>query len=120
MRSRGRSPISRARLFVEYLEDRCTPAGLLDSLAGLVLADAPPPADKVNVVTADGRENAGTLAQLSAAPFADSVQHVGFGIYNVTLERGTDVDAAVSYYSTQPGVTSAEPDYVLRANVTPN
>ncbi|HUR55550.1 MAG TPA: S8 family serine peptidase, partial [Gemmataceae bacterium] len=120
MRSRGRSPISRARLFVEYLEDRCTPAGLLDSLAGLVLADTPPPADKVNVVTADGRENVGTLAQLSAAPFAAGVQHVGFGIYNVTLERGTDVDAAVSYYSTRPGVTAAEPDYVIRANVTPN
>ena len=118
MRSRGRSV--RSRLGVEILEDRTTPSGLLDSLTGLVLADAPPPADKVNVVTSDGRENARTLAQLAAAPFAAGVQHVGFGIYNVTLTPGTGVDAAVTYYSAQPGVTAAEPDFVLRASVTPN
>ena len=118
MRSRGRS--FRSRLSVEVLEARTTPAGLLGSLSDLTLAAEPPAVDKVNVVTADGRENARTQAQLAAAPFAAGVQHVGFGIYNVTLAPGTGVDEAVTYYSAQPGVTAAEPDFVLKLKRTPN
>ena len=120
MRNRGRSPAPRTRLAVEFLEDRTTPAGLADPVAGLTVVNDPPPGDRLNVVTTDGAASAGRLAQLAASPLAATVQHVGFGIYRVTLAAGTDLAAAETYFSAQPGVSAAEPDYVIRASAIPN
>lgn len=114
-RPHGRS----ARLFVETLEDRTTPAAFTDPFA-TTLDVVGAAADRVNVVTADGAENGTTLAQLAATPLAAEVHHAGFGIYTVTLTAGTGLDDAVTYYSSLPGVAAAEPDYTIQAGRLPN
>ena len=109
--------LRRNPLFVETLEDRTTPAGLVDALATATpILDAPVQA--INVVSAG--ESGAMQSALSAAPFASSVKHVGFGIYNITLTSGIEPSAAASFYSTLPGVVAAEPDYVIQVQRTPN
>jgi subtilisin family serine protease/subtilisin-like proprotein convertase family protein len=104
---------------MEYLEDRSNPSGMVDPFA-VNLSVVATPADRINVVTTAGGESAAALAQLSAAPFADTVEHVGFGIYTVTLDTGVASGDAITYYSALPGVTAAEPDYVVQVERTPN
>src|SRR5262249_41675502 len=119
MRSRCRAPSRPVRLSAEYLEDRTNPTGLVDPFAAnLSVVDAP--ADRVNVVTAGGAASPATLPRLAASPYAAAVQPVGFGIYTVGLARGVALADAVAYFDALPGVTAAEPDYTVRADLTPN
>ncbi len=114
MRTR-RSALRRTRLAIEHLEDRTTPAGFADPFAAnLAIVDSP--ADRVNVVTTLG-ESAATIL---SAPFASNVRHVGFGIYTVTLDTGVAAGEAITYYSGVPGVVTAEPDYTIQLQRTPN
>ncbi|MFO0802023.1 MAG: S8 family serine peptidase [Gemmataceae bacterium] len=108
----------RNSLVVEWLEDRTAPAGLADALASAsIVADAP--VGRINIVSAAG-ESTAFQAALAASPYAASVNHVGFGIYNVTLTSGIEAAAAATFYSSVPGVAAAEPDYVIQVNRTPN
>ena len=119
MRDRFRSSIFRTKLFIEFLEDRTTPALFLDALASAVpIVGAP--VDSINVVSTAGVENPAFQASLAAAPYATSVHHVGFGIYNVTLNSGIEPSAAATIYSSLPGVKLAEPDIIIQVNLTPN
>ena len=112
---RTRRPARRAtRLSIEHLEDRTNPAGFADPFAAnLAIVDSP--ADRINVVTAHG-----TPPTALAAPFASGIEHVGFGIYNVTLNTGIAAGEAITYYSGLAGVAAAEPDYTIRVQRTPN
>jgi len=108
----------RNRLVVETLEDRTTPAGLVDALASAsIVAEAP--VERINIVSAGG-ESAAFQSRLAASPYAAGVNHVGFGIYNVTLASGIEPAAAASLFSSLPGVAAAEPDYLIQVNRTPN
>ena len=118
MRAR-RQFTTRSKLFIEYLEDRTTPAGLVDSLATATPVIGAP-IESLNVVSTSTVEDAVFESRLAAAPFAGSVHHIGFGIYNVTLTSGIEVADAVTLYSTIPGVSLAEPDMTIHVNLTPN
>ena len=118
-----RQRCARARLEMETLEDRTTPAKLDEALAlalpelvatGAILGD------RVNVVMTSETTSAADAAALAAAPFADSVLPLGFGIYSVTLTPGTDLVEAIEYYGEVTGVVSAAPDEIIQIQQTPN
>src|SRR5438128_2483093 len=77
MRSSTHSPQARARLRLEQLEDRATPAAVATHA-------------RVTVVMRDAAPSAADRAELAAAPFAAGVAHLGFGIYRVTLAAGSN------------------------------
>lgn len=116
-----RSARGRARLAVELLEDRTTPAKLDDALS-LALPDlvatGAVAGDRINVVMDADAPSAADAAALSASPFAQNVRALGFGIYSVALTPGTDVAAAVAYYNSAAGVLTAAPDAVVRLQQT--
>ncbi len=113
----------RARLAVELLEDRTTPAKLDDALS-LALPDlvatGAVAGDRINVVMAADATAAADAAALAATPFAQNVRALGFGIYSVALTPGTDVAAAVAYYGSAAGVLTAAPDAIVQLQKTPN
>ena len=45
---------------------------------------------------------------------------IGFGMFSVILNPGVTVRDAVATYAALPGVEFAEPDFVVRADLTPN
>jgi subtilisin family serine protease len=120
MRFPGCLPLARTRLSVESLEDRSTPALLSDPLGSSPLEVVDAAADRVNVVMATPVTTPVDQARLAEAPFAATVEPLGFGIYRVTLAAGTTPDAAARYYGEQPGVVSAAPDEIIRLSRVPN
>ncbi len=113
----------RARLLMEPLEDRTTPAGLDAALTAALpdlistgaIAD-----DRINVVMQAETTTAADAARLAASPYAASVRALGFGIYSVTLTPGTDLGTAITYYSHAIGAVSAGPDEIVSVQRTPN
>src|SRR5262245_52225975 len=91
---------ARARLDVEALEDRTTPANLNDSLSVAMpeLVTTGAVGDRINVVMQATTNSEADRALLAATPFAQSVTSLGFGIYNVTLTAESDLAAAVQFY----------------------
>jgi subtilisin family serine protease len=116
-----RSARGRARLAIEQLEDRTTPTKLDATLAlPELVATGAVAGDRVNVVMAAGATSAADAAALAAAPFAQNVRALGFGIYSVTLAPGFDVGTALAFYGGTAGVQSAAPDAIVQLQKTPN
>jgi subtilisin family serine protease len=107
-------------LRIEQLEDRTTPTALrvAPSFSLPEVITAVP--DRVNVIMASTDLRAADAQALAAAPFARGVEHLGFGIYSVTLAPGVTADRAISYYSARPGVVTAEADAWVSIQQTPN
>ncbi|MBN9119279.1 MAG: S8 family serine peptidase [Planctomycetes bacterium] len=123
MRLPARPRYTRARLEVETLEDRTTPAQLDEALSLALpelVATGAVVGDRVNVVMTSDAASAADAAALASTPFAAGVQSLGFGIYSVTLAPGTDLGAALAYYGHAAGVQSAAADTVIRAERAPN
>jgi serine protease len=118
-----RSPKARTRLHMEALEDRTTPAKLDETLTLALpelVATGAVAGDRVNVVMTSTSNSAADAAALDAAPFAETVTSLGFGIYSVTLTPGTDLSAALSFYASFAGVESVAPDTIIQVQRTPN
>jgi serine protease len=118
-----RQRYARARLEMEALEDRTTPAKLDEALALALpelVATGAALGDRVNVVMTSEITSAVDTAALAATPFAADVQALGFGIYSVALTAGTDLVEAIEYYGQVTGVVSAAPDEIIQIQRTPN
>lgn len=113
----------RARLDMEKLEDRTTPASLDDALSVALpelAATGEVVGDRINVVMTVETNTATDAASLAGTPFAQSVQALGFGIYSVTLTPGTDLTEAVEFYGRVEGVQSASADTIVQVQRVPN
>jgi subtilisin family serine protease len=100
---------------VEHLEDRTTPS-ITQFTPLLHIGSSTFAADRVIVVMNVGA----SAAALDDAPFAASVQPLGFDMYSIRLTPGTDPHAAIAHYNGQPGVTVAELDRIVYASGKPN
>ncbi len=98
------------RLYIEQLEDRVTPAATVPA----VLPGHVP--DRVLVELADP----GAAAGVTQSPLTTAVMSLGGNAYRIDLVPGTPVTAALSLYAAIPGVTVAEPDYYISAQLNPN
>ncbi|HEY1187807.1 MAG TPA: S8 family serine peptidase [Gemmata sp.] len=110
------SRAGRVSLGVEHLEDRTTPTVIGSGPPTMQVGSDLFAADRVTVLMNPGVSGSG----LGAAPFAQSVKHVGFGIYSVRVAPGTDLNAAIAYFGTQPGVETAELDPIVQLERKPN
>jgi subtilisin family serine protease len=118
-----RSRLGRARLSVESLEDRTTPAKFDEALSLALpelVATGAVSGDRLNVVMTATGTTAADAARLAATPYAAGVRPLGFGIYSVTLTPGTDLGGALAYYGSLAGVVAAAPDDVVTVQRTPN
>jgi subtilisin family serine protease len=69
-------------------------------------------------------DSAGPIPRLAASalfgPAARSIQPLGGGAFQVTLQPGADSDAAAAALLAQPAIRYAEPDYLLSAAAAPS
>ena len=102
-------------LRVENLEDRLTPTLNTSILTPLSYDSA-----RVVVTFANPATDANNIAELQSSTVAQSVDQLGFGIYRVNLNPTDTVTSATSKLATLPGVQSAQPDYKIQIERTPN
>ncbi len=105
----------RVSLRVENLEDRLTP-----TLNPSILTPLSYDSTRVLVTFANPATDANNIAELQSSPVAQSVDQLGFGIYRVNLKPTDTVTSATSKLATLPGVQSAQPDYKIQIERTPN
>ncbi len=105
----------RVSLRVENLEDRLTPTLNTSILTPLSYDSA-----RVVVTFANPATDANNIAELQSSTVAQSVDQLGFGIYRVHLKPTDTVTSATSKLATLPGVQSAQPDYKIQIERTPN
>jgi len=116
----------RIGLKFEQLEDRTVPSALrvVPPFALPAQLTAVPEnlaqVERLIVVTNSTTESRTASLNLQATPYANTVKHLGFGIYLVTLRPGTDVSQAISYYSQLPDVASATLDSLIVSSAIPN
>jgi subtilisin family serine protease/subtilisin-like proprotein convertase family protein len=113
MRSSQRNCRRPTHLTIDRLEDRTVPSGLVADTSTFA-------SNRVLVTFADGTDSAAHRAELARVADTASADHLGFGIYAVTLTSGVSVGSAITLYAGQAGVTTAEPDYVVTADLIPN
>src|SRR5262245_15234359 len=106
-------PALRFRPGGTFLEDRTVPSTLPNPISVLI-------PNQVHVVIDPATDTPANEAVLEAAPFASDVQHLGFGIYSVTLKPGTTASQAINYYSAQSAVSFAEQNSKVSVQATPN
>ena len=105
----------RVSLRVENLEDRLTP-----TLNTSILTPLSYDSTRVLVTFANPATDANNIAELQSSTVAQSVDQLGFGIYRVNLKPTATVTSATSKLATLPGVQSAQPDYKIQIERTPN
>ena len=105
----------RVSLRVENLEDRLTPT-LNTSIVTPLSYDS----TRVLVTFANPATDANNIAELQSSTVAQSVDQLGFGIYRVNLKPTATVTSAASQLATLSGVQSAQPDYQIQVERTPN
>lgn len=95
------------RLRVEQLEDRVTPAAVVAPgyIEGRVIVEV---------------SAASAVSSITQSPLTTGMQSLGGGAYRVDLTTGSSVPNAITVFATIPGVTVAEPDYRIGAQLTPN
>jgi subtilisin family serine protease/subtilisin-like proprotein convertase family protein len=103
----------KARLVVTRLEDRSVPAGLVADTSSFA-------SDRILVTFSDGADSAAHRSELAGLADTASADHLGFGIYAITLTSGIGVASALTLYAGQPGIRTVEPDYVVSLDRTPN
>ena len=109
-----REPV-RVSLRVENLEDRLTP-----TLNPSILTPLSYDSTRVLVTFANPATDANNIAELQSSTVAQSVDQLGFGIYRVHLNPTATVTSATSKLAALPGVQSAQPDYKIQIERTPN
>jgi subtilisin family serine protease len=106
----SQQPPRRIHLRLEPLEARENPAASITGIAQ----------DHV-IVTFDGSvSESARWAELRTPEFVESVTSLGFDMYMVDLDDGTNLQSAISYYAGQPGVTMAGADQRITMEQTPN
>jgi subtilisin family serine protease/subtilisin-like proprotein convertase family protein len=104
------TPHTKTYLHVEQLEARENPSATITGVA----------ADHVLVTFDSLTSEATRAAELRTPQFTDSITSLGFDMYRVDLDPGTDLQKAITYYSGQPGVTMAGADEQISMEQTPN
>jgi len=103
-------PRAKAHLRLELLEARENPSASITGMAG----------DHVLVTFDSTTAESVRWAELNAPGFTESVTSLGFDVYLVDLDDGTDLQTAITYYAGQPGVTMAGADHQITVEQTPN
>jgi len=100
----------KAQLRLLLLEARENPSATITGIAE----------DHVIVTFDAGLNETVRLAELNQPAFTESITSLGFDMYLVDLDDGTDLQAAITYYAGQPGVTMAGADQKITMEQTPN